>query len=59
MKKFGVLLYLKSENVKLEKGRKNPDACCQKLQPQMTFCDVLEFRTVKNRNLFLDSKLNN
>ena len=26
---FGVLLDLKSENLKLEKGRKNPDACCQ------------------------------
>ena len=25
----GVLLDLKSENVELEKGRQNPDACCQ------------------------------
>ena len=29
------------------------------LQPQMKFCDFLDFRTVKNGNLFLDSKLTN
>ena len=27
---FGVLLDLKSENVKLEKGKQNPDACCKR-----------------------------
>ena len=27
---FGILLDLKSENVKLEEGRKNPDVFCQK-----------------------------
>ena len=27
---FGVLLDLKLENIKLEKGRQNPDACCKK-----------------------------
>ena len=28
---FGALLDLKSENLKLEKGRQNPDAFCQKI----------------------------
>ena len=59
MKLFGTLLDLKSENLKLENGRKNPDVCCQNFQPQMMFVDFLDFRTVKNRNLFLDSKLTN
>ena len=27
---FGALLDLKSENIKLQKGRQNPDTCCQK-----------------------------
>ena len=31
MKFFRALTDLKSENLKLDKGRQNPDACCQKL----------------------------
>ena len=54
---FGALLDLKEENLKLEKGRQNPYACFKKIQPYMTSCDFLDFRTVKNKNLFLDSKL--
>ena len=53
---FMVLLDLKSEKVKLEKGiKKTLMLDVKHLQPQMTFCDFLDFQTVKNRNLFLDS----
>ena len=54
---FGTLLDLKSENLKLEKGIKSLILTVKKIQPQMTFCDFLDFQTVKNRNLYLDSKL--
>ena len=37
---FGALMYLKSEKLKKEKGRQNPDACCQKFEATD---DVLSF----------------